>query len=468
MPALPRLLLAMLLACSVMSDANAQYTSGDIRSLSTADATWTFNRFTARCVSPTGECYVQSARFSQLVNVYADVAAFQAGAAPVRTVTFTGMADTGGQMIWVNGTIYGAVTGAGAPLGRWDPMTGVPIPTSLTAGSTSIQWGGGLVVLLGMDGNYIYVAKDATLEVYDLSESLIATHAVPSLSTLTTGFAAGGYWYPVDYNGLGGQCDIFDRYNALTGASSPWPDTLAGGCPYLTSAHFDPFFNRLLHTNGNPSTCQDTTFLYNDVLMVSPQVRTVDAADAMVVAGQTGRAVTMTAENVGPNSIDVTLVALSFTDTMAMDVGGDYSVTPSPTNPTSIAAGATEVFDFLVDVLPGATVGTITLDGRIEATDSVTMAAYVDSDADTTDTWDVTACLAPDCGDCNGDMTLSILDALVAAQHSAALITLTGIDFSNCNVLGALEPDPAAEVSILDALALAQAAAGLTVMLVCC
>ena len=65
-------------------------------------------------------------------------------------------------------------------------------------------------------------------------------------------------------------------------------------------------------------------------------------------------------------------------------------------------------------------------------------------------------------------MTVSILDALVAAQHSAGLIVLTGVDFSNCNVFGALEPDPTADVSILDALNLAQSAAGLSVMLICC
>ena len=66
------------------------------------------------------------------------------------------------------------------------------------------------------------------------------------------------------------------------------------------------------------------------------------------------------------------------------------------------------------------------------------------------------------------DLVVTILDALVAAQHAAGLITLTGIDFTNCNVFGLLEPDPAAVVDIIDALSLAQFAAGLPAVLTCC
>jgi hypothetical protein len=72
------------------------------------------------------------------------------------------------------------------------------------------------------------------------------------------------------------------------------------------------------------------------------------------------------------------------------------------------------------------------------------------------------------CGDCNEDGAVTILDALVAAQHAAGVTSLTGSGFSNCNVLGTTEPDPGATVDVLDALSIAQFAAGLGVTLACC
>jgi len=77
-------------------------------------------------------------------------------------------------------------------------------------------------------------------------------------------------------------------------------------------------------------------------------------------------------------------------------------------------------------------------------------------------------CAPTTCGDCNGDGLVTILDALVAAQHAAGLTMLTGLDFTNCNVIGLVEPDPGAMVDILDALTIAQSAAGLAVTLMCC
>ena len=72
------------------------------------------------------------------------------------------------------------------------------------------------------------------------------------------------------------------------------------------------------------------------------------------------------------------------------------------------------------------------------------------------------------CGDCNANGSVTIVDALLAAQHGASLITLTGSDFSGCNVTWALEPQAGAAVGVLDALILAQHAAGIVPTLTCC
>ena len=76
--------------------------------------------------------------------------------------------------------------------------------------------------------------------------------------------------------------------------------------------------------------------------------------------------------------------------------------------------------------------------------------------------WDVVTCLAPLCGDCNGDGNVNILDALAAAQHTVATITLTGRGYDACNV------DSDGDVDILDALRIAQSSVGLPVALICC
>jgi hypothetical protein len=203
-----------------------------------------------------------------------------------------------------------------------------------------------------------------------------------------------------------------------------------------------------------------------EVVSAIASVRVVDTPVTMVSQGGSGYAVDVTVENIGLNGVMVGALALSFTG--SADRTPEYLVTPDPANPTAIAAGATESFAFSVDVDPMATIETITIDAGFTGTDAVTLGAVIDLGADVTDSWDVVPCGATLCGDCTGDGQVTILDALSAAQHSAAIIVLTGTNFTNCNVIGAVEPDPSAEVSILDALTLAQFAAGLPVMLVCC
>jgi hypothetical protein len=77
-------------------------------------------------------------------------------------------------------------------------------------------------------------------------------------------------------------------------------------------------------------------------------------------------------------------------------------------------------------------------------------------------------CFPDLCGDCDGDGVVTVLDALVGAQHAVGLVTLTGIRFSACNVTGAVEPDQAAAIDVLDALTIARSVVGLGVVLSCC
>jgi hypothetical protein len=203
-----------------------------------------------------------------------------------------------------------------------------------------------------------------------------------------------------------------------------------------------------------------------DVVGAVAEVRTVDTPVTTVSQGGTGYPVTVDVENIGLNPVRLSALTLTFTG--SADRTPEYLVTPDPANPAVIAPATTESFAFSVDVDPAATIETITLDAGFAGTDDVSGAPVNDADSDVTDSWDVVPCAASLCGDCNGDMTLSILDALLAAQHAAAIVTLTGTQFSNCNVIGLLEPAPGAVVDILDALTLAQAAAGLPVTLTCC
>lgn len=80
-------------------------------------------------------------------------------------------------------------------------------------------------------------------------------------------------------------------------------------------------------------------------------------------------------------------------------------------------------------------------------------------------------CPSPgDCGDCNMDGILNILDSLTASQAAAGIVTIMPgtLQFNSCNVNGAVEPAPGASIDVLDSLRIAQAAAGLPAMLACC
>jgi hypothetical protein len=278
----------------------------------------------------------------------------------------------------------------------------------------------------------------------------------------------------------GGGVDLSSEYTVTPDPANP--TTIASGATetFAFTVDVDAMATRGTITIHGLVTSQDQVTMASftdrvadtpdtwEVAGALPFLRTSDATPATVARGSSGHAVSVTVENAGLNPLGVILLELRFADGGGGDVTPDYAVVADPVNPASIAPGATESFAFSVDVDPTATLGTVTIDAHIDAQDLVSMTNESDTGADVPDSWDVVTCAATVCGDCNGDGVVSILDALTAAQHSAALIVLVGVDFTNCNVTGAVEPDPAAAVTILDALSLAQSAAGLPVALVCC
>lgn len=193
----------------------------------------------------------------------------------------------------------------------------------------------------------------------------------------------------------------------------------------------------------------------------SLEVDVVDTAPTTVMQGQTGILVTMSVSN--PGGVDADNLTGTLTFTGVADRTAEYTVTPDPGNPTTIGPGGLETLQFTVDVSPAATMETITLDGSADAIDSLGGGPINDTGANTTDSWDVVRwCVAPVCGDCSGDNVVDILDALLAAQHAALLVTLTGPQLDACDV------DSSLAVDILDGLMIAQYSALLPITLSCC
>jgi hypothetical protein len=225
-----------------------------------------------------------------------------------------------------------------------------------------------------------------------------------------------------------------------------------------------------LATSGTPVTGNgaDTPDQW-DVVGARPEVRLVDAVATQVPQGASGEPVHLTVENVGLTDWVPGAIALSFVGTA--DHSSEYTVTADPANPTLVAAGATEILTALVDVSPTATAGVITIDvAQLDGSDVVTGRTQGDTGADVTDTWEVLSCSILLCGDCDLNGTLSILDALLAARVDAGLELSPPVgsqQFNHCNVSGVPFPDPGAIITILDALELARAAAGL-ITVTCC
>jgi hypothetical protein len=152
--------------------------------------------------------------------------------------------------------------------------------------------------------------------------------------------------------------------------------------------------------------------------------------------------------------------------TYEFDAGGGFQLASrvggGPSQDLGVSPGGFQLFQWdapadIVGAVPGVVFRVTLDDGYDTGSCSVTVDA------------DLPSCPPPgDCGDCNQDGVVSILDSLAAAQIAAGVFTPTPEQFNYCNVQGTLSPAPGAVVDVLDSLTIAQYAAGLPVTLTCC
>ena len=129
----------------------------------------------------------------------------------------------------------------------------------------------------------------------------------------------------------------------------------------------------------------DATFSISNI-PASLNILNIKTSPPEVKQGDSGITVTMDVENTGEAFASITDSYLTFTH-LSGDVSSDYTVTPSPSNPTEIEGGTTETFTFTVDLTANAQTGLITIDGYIEGTDAATNNTLSDNTADTPDQW---------------------------------------------------------------------------------
>ncbi|MBI4575972.1 MAG: Ig-like domain-containing protein, partial [Planctomycetes bacterium] len=107
-----------------------------------------------------------------------------------------------------------------------------------------------------------------------------------------------------------------------------------------------------------------------------------------VSRGQTGIAVSVRARNAGQAAANITGVLVLFRrDHIPRDP--DYTQRPFGTNPAQIPGGATASLGVVVDVSPLASIGPVTLDARLAATDAHSGVDATVEGAQQTDTWTV-------------------------------------------------------------------------------
>ncbi|MCI0693166.1 hypothetical protein L0337_14325 [candidate division KSB1 bacterium] len=117
----------------------------------------------------------------------------------------------------------------------------------------------------------------------------------------------------------------------------------------------------------------------------SISILSVNTSPTTVSRGQTGISVSMLVQNV--SSVALTEVTAGLTFTGSTDRTGEYTVTPSPSNPTTLAGNSTATFSFIVNVGANATLETVTLNGTVSGKVNGTPVSA--SNANQTDAWTV-------------------------------------------------------------------------------
>ncbi len=112
-------------------------------------------------------------------------------------------------------------------------------------------------------------------------------------------------------------------------------------------------------------------------------------ADADTVTQGTNTIISARIQNNGDATAIVDSVRFSYSNLTPpiLDVSDEYALVPYPTNPTSIAGHSLDSLFFTVTVGTNATLDSITIDGKVYASDENSELPYSDLNADTTDQW---------------------------------------------------------------------------------
>jgi hypothetical protein len=142
-------------------------------------------------------------------------------------------------------------------------------------------------------------------------------------------------------------------------------------------------------------TSAATTDSFTVQTAASLSITSITTASTTVTQGQSGISVTMTVENTGQATANISTGSLTFRDADSNSKTSQYSQTQS-NSVSTIAGGASQDFTYTVAVKLNssnitASTGVITIDGTVSGTDANSSAVTSDTTATTTDSWTVQA-----------------------------------------------------------------------------